>query len=90
MFLDLKQSLIAIDNEIDLLTDRFDCLKDNVDKHDKRINQFESCTSEVENEHSAAGEKVLEMKKVLELVRNINKDLEACLKRNNLQILRVL
>ncbi|KAJ1171075.1 hypothetical protein NDU88_002946 [Pleurodeles waltl] len=50
MFLDLKHSLNAIDTKTDLLTDRFDRLKEKVDKHE-RIDYFERHISDVEDPH---------------------------------------
>ncbi|KAJ1172397.1 hypothetical protein NDU88_004244 [Pleurodeles waltl] len=39
IFLGLQHSFTAIDTKIDLLTDRFDHLKDKVDKHNEQITQ---------------------------------------------------
>ncbi|KAJ1143939.1 hypothetical protein NDU88_010241 [Pleurodeles waltl] len=78
MFLDLKQSLAGIDTKLDHLTDHMDRLKDRVDNHDLRLDQLEHRTSDLEDGRNSSVERLLQMEKVLEVVRNKNEDLEAC------------
>ncbi|KAJ1093448.1 hypothetical protein NDU88_006549 [Pleurodeles waltl] len=77
VFLDLKHRLTTIDTKIGLLTDKFDHLKDKVDKPDEGIDQLERCTLEVEDAQQASSKRLLQMAKVLEVIRNKNEDLEA-------------
>ncbi|KAJ1129466.1 hypothetical protein NDU88_007834 [Pleurodeles waltl] len=63
MFMNLKRSLIEIDNKIDLLADHFDQLKVKIDKDDDHLDQLDPRTSEAEDVHLVDGEKLLHMEK---------------------------
>ncbi|KAJ1199961.1 hypothetical protein NDU88_003792 [Pleurodeles waltl] len=89
MLMYLKQGLAGIDAKVDHPTDYIDRLKDRVDDHDTRLDQEESQTSGLEDGRRREGERLLRMERVLELIRNKNKDLEARSRRNNLRILGV-
>ncbi|KAJ1185957.1 hypothetical protein NDU88_002743 [Pleurodeles waltl] len=72
MFLDFKQTPTAIETKIDLLTDRFDHLKEKVDTHDVHIDHLERHTLDMEDGQHSAGEKLLQMKKVLDVIYHIS------------------
>ncbi|KAJ1081654.1 hypothetical protein NDU88_001832 [Pleurodeles waltl] len=77
MFLDLKSSLAGIDAKLDHLTEQMDRIRARVDKHDACFEQLESRTSELEDQGRGGRERLLQMKRVLEVIRNKNEDLEA-------------
>ncbi|KAJ1108955.1 hypothetical protein NDU88_006325 [Pleurodeles waltl] len=87
MFLSFKHSLTAIDTKVYLVTNRFDRLKEKVDRHNEFINKLESHMSAVEDESTVADEKLQQMEQVLDVIISKNKDSEVRSQRNNLSIM---
>ncbi|KAJ1136040.1 hypothetical protein NDU88_002466 [Pleurodeles waltl] len=87
MFMDLKSSLAGIDAKLDHLTEQMDRIRARVDEHDARFEQLESRTSEMEDQQNGERERLLQMERVLEVIRNKNEDLEARSRRNNVQLI---
>ncbi|KAJ1156741.1 hypothetical protein NDU88_009458 [Pleurodeles waltl] len=72
MFLDVKCSLAGIDAKLDHLTEQMDCIRARVDEHDARFEQLESRTSEMEYLRQGERERLLQMERVLEVIKNKN------------------
>ncbi|KAJ1132102.1 hypothetical protein NDU88_010432 [Pleurodeles waltl] len=64
-----------------------DRIRARVDEHDARFEQLESCTSAMEDQRHGETEHLLQMERVLEVIRNKNEDLEARSRRNNVRML---
>ncbi|KAJ1150631.1 hypothetical protein NDU88_003421 [Pleurodeles waltl] len=77
IFLDLKSSLAGIDAKLDHLTEQMDRIHAWVDEHDARFEQLELRTSQLEDRGQGERERLLQMERVLAVIRNKNEDLEA-------------
>ncbi|KAJ1208326.1 hypothetical protein NDU88_003712 [Pleurodeles waltl] len=88
MFLDLKCSLAGIDAKLDYLMEQMDRIRAQEDEHNARFEQLKPCTWEMEDQWHVERERLLQMERVLEVIRNKNEDLEAWSRRNNVRTLR--
>ncbi|KAJ1186251.1 hypothetical protein NDU88_003034 [Pleurodeles waltl] len=87
MFMDFKSSLAGIDAKLDHLTEQMDRIRARVDERDARFEQLESRFSEMEDQQRGDQERLLQMERVLEVIRNKNEDLEVRSRRNNVRLI---
>ncbi|KAJ1210871.1 hypothetical protein NDU88_006233 [Pleurodeles waltl] len=90
ILLGVKNSLHVIDAKIDLLTSSPDLMKGRVDKLEDLLDHLEAYISGTDNTQTVAGEHLLHMDKVLEIIKLKNEDLKARSWQNNLFIIEVL
>lgn len=90
ILLEMRSGLKTIDSKIDALTSSLDAVKEKVDKHETRLDVLENRLSDTHDPTAEAQTQILNMEKVLEVIRLKNEDLEARSRRNNLCILGLL
>lgn len=84
--LEMRSSLRTIDSKLDVFTSQLESVKQKVDTHETRLDVLENRHSDLHDFQVETKEQVLQMDKVLGLLRAKNEDLEARSRRNNLRI----
>ncbi|KAJ1140027.1 hypothetical protein NDU88_006388 [Pleurodeles waltl] len=69
------------------MTEQLDHTRSRVDDHDSRFEQLEARASDLEDGRQGDCEQLLQMERVLEVIRNKNEDLEARSFCNNIRII---